>query len=377
MIFRFGRHLALFLMVLAMPAGSPALGAGSAGSAGSPPWGGAWRSEIRADHALAGRILEARSGAALDAASLRDRLAGARFVLLGETHDNPDAHLAQAWLLGLMIEAGRRPAVVWEMLDAGQADALAAYQDGAHADAAGLGPAVGWDESGWPDWAMYQPIAAQALAAGLPLLAGNLPLETVRGITRSGPGAILGADGLPPRALDLPFPEPLRDALAAEILRGHCGMLPKKAVPPMIEAQRARDGEMTRVMIQGAALPGTDGAVLIAGNGHVRADRGVPWVLRHLIGGADADAEVSALVVGVLEIPPDMPTAPTPADLRVSATPEDGPPPYDIVVFVPAVDDADPCETFRDQLERMRARHGDKGAGQPGATPAPNQAEIR
>ena len=302
-------------------------------------------------------MLDAREARPLTDDAVRDRLAGARFVLLGETHDSADAHLAQAWLLGLMIEAGRRPAVVWEMLDGDQAEALAAFLAGGEGAAEAMGEAVGWAGSGWPDWALYQPIAEQALSAGLPMLTGNLPLGTVRAIAGDGPEAVLGADGLAPRALDVAYPEPLRAALSDEILRGHCGMLPETAVPPMIDAQRARDGEMARAMLKGAALPGTDGAVLIAGNGHVRADRAVPWVLGHLSEGSDADT----LVVAVLEIPPEMPADPAPADLRDSTTAEGAPPPYDLVVFVPAVDDEDPCDKFREQLERMRDKHQSGG----------------
>lgn len=346
----FGRLLAPLAMVAAMTV-TPAVPA----NADAPPWGGGWRSDLRADHALAGRVLDARDATVLDAETLRDRLAGARFVLLGETHDSADAHLAQAWLLGLMTEAGRRPAVVWEMLDSGQAQPLADFLAGDDPRAETLGEAIAWADSGWPDWALYQPIAEQALAAGLPMLTGNLPVTTVRAIASDGPEAVLGADGLEPRGLDRTFPEPLRAALSDEILRGHCGMLPESAVAPMIDAQRARDGEMARAMIAGAALPGTDGAVLIAGNGHVRADRGVPWVLHRLEGGAVETGDV--LVIGVLEIAPDMPSDPEPADLRDSATATEGVLPYDLAVFVPAVDDEDPCEKFRAQLERMRERH--------------------
>ncbi|MBB4285794.1 ChaN family lipoprotein [Roseospira goensis] len=325
-------------------------------AAGAPPWGGPWQAPVRTDHPLVGRILDARTAAPVAPAAVAERLAGARFVLLGEVHDNADAHAAQAWLLGRMVEAGRRPAVVMEMLDAAQADPLAAYLARADASAAGLGPAVDWAASGWPDWALYQPIAAVALDAGLPILPGNLPTETVRRVGAEGAAAVLGADGLAPRALDAPLPDALRADLAAEIMTGHCGMLPESALPGMIAAQRARDGEMARAMAAAADRPDDDGVVLIAGNGHVRADRAVPWYLDHLA------PDGAVVTVGILEVPPDMPPDPAPADLRDTAA-DAGPPPYDLVLFTPAVDDVDPCEKFRDQLERLRDRHGGGTAG--------------
>src|SRR4029453_5565545 len=44
-------------------------------------------------------------------ATLTARLAGSRFVMLGERHDNPDHHVLQAKLVRALGEAGGRPAV--------------------------------------------------------------------------------------------------------------------------------------------------------------------------------------------------------------------------------------------------------------------------
>jgi len=332
--------------------------------AGAPPWGGEWATELRADHPLAGAVLDAATGEPLDIKALTARLADADVVLLGEKHDNPDHHRAQAWLLGLMIEAGRRPAVVMEMLDSSQGPALADYLAQPDTTAAGLGEAVAWANSGWPDWETYQPIADIALGAGLPILTGNLPVEQVRRVAMEGAEAALGADGLGPRALDQDFPESMADALGQDIMRGHCGMLPESALPGMIAAQRARDGEMARAVLAGATQNERDGAVLIAGNGHVRADRAVPWSLERL------DPTLKTLSIGVMEIADDLPDSPSPADLRDdNLKPDESPadglrPPYGLLVLTPALEDIDPCDKFRAQLEQMRTRHND-GNGKP------------
>src|SRR5437762_2420086 len=107
-------------------------------------------------------------------------VSGARCVLLGERHDHPEHHQFQAWLLRRMVDAGRRPAVAFEMLDTTQAPALARHLAAAPRDAAGLGEAVGWRAAGWPAWRLYQPIADTALAAGLPIVAANLPATAAR-----------------------------------------------------------------------------------------------------------------------------------------------------------------------------------------------------
>ncbi len=341
---RFGRPLAPFSLVvlLSLAIMSPTPAAARSADPTAPPWGAAWETTVRADHPGVGTLRALPSGTALTPAEAAATLVKADLVLLGEKHDNPDHHRAQAWLLEALVTAGRRPAVVMEMLDATQVEALAAYLARPDADASGLGAAVGWDESGWPDWSLYRPIASVALAAGLPILPGNLPKADVRRIAQEGAEAVLGADGLAPRGLDTPLPDALRDGLGREILVSHCHMLPERAVPAMIAAQRARDGEMARALLAAAARPDTDGAVLIAGNGHVRTDWGVPWTLAHLAPG------LSVASVGILEVgaaSEDVPEAETSA-------------PFDVVWLTPALEDVDPCEKFAAQLERMRNRHG-------------------
>src|SRR2546430_14763230 len=93
--------------------------------------------------------------------ALAAAVSAARFALLGERHDHPEHHEFQAWLLRRMVESGRRPALAFEMLDTTQAPALARHLATAPRDAAGLGDAVGWGASGWPDWRLYQPIAVK------------------------------------------------------------------------------------------------------------------------------------------------------------------------------------------------------------------------
>jgi len=322
----------------------------------APPWDGGWRTAVRRDHPDVGHLRQSKDDETLTPDAAVQTLAPANVVLIGEKHDNPDHHHAQAWLLRALVEAGRHPAVVMEMLDTTQAETLAAYLAQDDATAASLGQAVGWETSGWPDWALYQPIAEVALAAGLPILPGNLPTAEVRRIAREGSATVLGADGLSPRGLDRPFPDAARASLSEEILAGHCGMLPEQAVPSMIRAQRARDGEMARALLAAAARPDTDGAVLIAGNGHVRRDRGVPWVLGQLA------PDVSVATVGLLEVPAPASDSDAPDEATT-------PPPFDIVWWTPAVDDEDPCETFAAQLERMRARQTE--TSETPETPAP------
>src|SRR3546814_15978490 len=81
-----------------------------------------------------------------------------------------------------------------------------------------------------------------------------------------------------------------------------------------------------------AAADGAEGAVLIAGSGHVREDRAVPW---HLGGRGGGDALTLALV----EVAAGSLAARDSAAFDRTL--------FDFVWFTPRVDEDDPCEPLR------------------------------
>jgi uncharacterized iron-regulated protein len=95
----------------------------------------------------------------------------------------------------------------------------------------------------------------------------------------------------------------------------------------MVAAQRARDAIMAQTVQAHAA------AVLIAGNGHVRRDFGVPHYLAQYADGQDV------AVVGFIEVDS---AKPAPTDYVTAGAPE-----YDYVVFTPRTPRPDPCKTLR------------------------------
>lgn len=300
-----------------------------------------WHSEAGTDHPLTGQVYDVAAKTLIDPATALTRIASARFVLAGERHDNPDHHVVQATVLQAMIDAGRKPAVVFEMIDEDQAPALAEALAGGSADPAALGPAVRWEERGWPAWSMYQVIAEAALPAGLPLATGNLSKAAVKAL------AFEGWDALPAAQrerlkVEAALPESVAAAHRKAVVEGHCGMLPESAAGPMARVQAAKDSVMAAALLDGGGS--TDGAVLIAGNGHVRADVGVPFQLRRL--GGDDLLAVAAQEVQADETDPAAYGAAYGADA----------PPFDYIFFTPAIDTTDPCETYKDQLQRAGDR---------------------
>lgn len=301
--------------------------------------GVSWKSPLYRDHPLTGRIWGVAAARFIGRETLIQRLANADFVLLGERHDNPDHHLLQAGVVGSLITAGRRPAVAFEMLGRDDAGAVAGHLAAAPNDAAGLGGAVDWNKRGWPDWAMYQPIAEAALRAKLRVVATNLPLATARKMTRDGLAA-LEPEVVRELGLDRPQPEPVFTRMAADIREAHCGHVSEKSMKPMVDVQRARDAQMAESLI---AAAGSDGAILIAGAGHVRKDYGIPVYLKTKAPGKSV-VSIAFVEVDRQEIDPRS------YALRYP----DGRLPFDYVWFTPRIDDEDPCEKFKSQHERMK-----------------------
>jgi uncharacterized iron-regulated protein len=292
------------------------------------PAADAWLTELDRDNALVGKVWDVKAGSFVDESAVLKHLAAARFILLGERHDNPDHHRLQARVIEQLAKAGRQPAVVFEMLEVPQQAALTEYAARAGAQAAGVGAALGWEKTSWPPFSQYQPIFEAAFAAKLSLHAGNLPQADAKALVKQGLAA-LPAERVQELRLQQAFPAPLEATLLDELRASHCGQLPEKYLAPMALAQHARDAQMAKVLASAAAK---DGAVLIAGGGHARLDRGVPYYLALEAPGAS----VASLVFREVRHGE--------ADAKAYVA-EEGP--FDYVWFTPRASDEDPCAGFK------------------------------
>lgn len=321
------------------------LAASSAALAAEPP-APPWQSPELQDHPLVGRFVDAATGQTLTAEAVLARAAEAKHLILGERHDNPDHHDLQAWVTEQVVERGRRPAIVYEMFEADEQEAMDAWRADDPADAAGLGPAVKWEDSGWPAWEHYRPMADTAVANGLPILAGNIAMDTARDVARQG------LDSMPDDLVDrLGLLEADTPAILAAMTRdvddGHCNLMPEAAIAPMVTVQRARDAHMAATMIQGLNAEGTDQAILITGNGHARTDRGVPLRLRQM--GVPAE---ETFVIAPMEVREGMTEV---ADYADAWGGEALNAPFDVLWFTPRVDSIDHCEELRARMEKKKA----------------------
>lgn len=292
-------------------------------------------------HPFVGTVWAPRVGEKLASGKvLVELLQATPVVLMGEIHDNPKHHQIQACLLNY-ASASRRLAVVLEQIPIDKRDALSAYVKRPDASAEGLGPALDWASSGWPAWSMYQPIAEVAMRRKLPILAGDPAAKAVRSVAEKG------LRGLPERdrirlGVEEPLSKPLETALREELVVSHCNLMPAGAFGSMALAQRYRDAHLADAVLEAKSLDDVDGVVLIAGNGHVRTDRGVPWHLN--IRAPDA----ATLSIAIVEVQPGQ----TDASAYVPKSP-DGEPAADLIVFTSAADRGDPCEELRERFRKQ------------------------
>jgi uncharacterized iron-regulated protein len=277
-----------------------------------------WSSTFHMDHANVGRIWDVAAATWVDEAAMLAAARAARHVLVGERHDNADHHTLEVRLVRALSRPGAL--VTLEMLDA---DAPIAGLT----DAAAIAAAAQWDRSGW-DVPMYLPIVEAALATGATVSGASPPRALLRAVTLDGIAA-LPADTQRTLRLDAPFPAEWQAALEQEIAVAHCNTpTPPRMLAHMVEAQRLKDAHMAHT------LADHDGpALLIAGTGHTRADRGAPTYL-------PADPVVIALV----EVDPGL------TDPATEAWPAD------YVWFTPAATVGDPCDLWAEQLEKMGAQ---------------------
>ena len=304
-----------------------------------------WISKIGAEHPLVGQIWDVERGQFTSNEAVFAHAAAARYVLLGEQHDNPDHHLLQARVVAAIGATGRRPAVVFEMIGEERQGDLAAFLAANPSDSDGIGDAVGWGASGWPAWSTYQPIARAALDAGMALRAGNLPQGDVRAVARNGM-THLPADRRRLLGLDVPLSARVETDIRETMFEAHCRLMPQEAMDGLITVQRVRDAIMADNMQQGSGASGV-GAVLITGNGHARTDRGVPDVLRRLDPAGDTIAIAFLEVQTAFDGPEDY------------AADYGGRLPFDYIWFTPRFDDTDHCA-------EMKRRMQERGTGSRG-----------
>jgi uncharacterized iron-regulated protein len=296
-------------------------------------------------------FLDTRTGSRLGRRRVASLMISAPVVLMGEVHDNVVHHevrgtLLRDWLRGM---PDRPAAIVFEHLDREHNDALRLAQKrslqglprkrveqgqpaqgtAARADMEALLDAGGFDRQGW-GWPAHRPLFEAAYAGGGTWIAANLSRATAQQLARDPSFPVEPA--LQAVLESARWSEAAQQALARALTEGHCGTMPEAVVGRIIRVQRLRDAALALPLLDA----GERRSLLLAGNGHVRRDHGVPRYLGAL--------EKEALVIGFEEIqtPGDAGTGDLAAMVgagRAAALAEA----YDLVCLTRVPQRADPC----------------------------------
>ena len=277
----------------------------------------------------------------------------APLLLLGEVHDSAAQHALRLQALQAVIDRGARPALLLEMVDRERQAAIDAVQrppaaEGTASTAPAM-PATASDDralasrvdalidaagrsAGW-HWPFYRPYLRLALQHRLPIVAANVSRADARRVIQLG----LGATGF-----QTEVPADIARAQALAIEDSHCGAVDRAMAARLANAQVARDQFMAGLITAHADR----GVVLLAGNGHVRRDIGIPrWLT--------PDLRSRSHAVGYLERGDDSAAA------------------YDEVVYVAPQARPDPCADLRPPQPGPDpiSPFGAKVEARPGATP--------
>jgi uncharacterized iron-regulated protein len=259
--------------------------------------------------------------------ALVQAMQGHRIVLLGEVHDNAVQHALRAAAVRQWVTQGARPAIAFEQFDREHQPDIDRARRERPADADYLiAQAKG---SGDWRWKSYRPFVALALEYDLPIVAANLSRGEAMRVANKGWPALFDPATRGALRLDA-LPADFRREHEEAIALGHCNQLPADALPALARAQMARD----IVMAQSIRPYADRGVVLLAGNGHVRRDIGVPFWL-------PADAARAAIRIGMLERD----------DSSVPESATD----FDAYVITDRAERPDPCKQLAKHLQPVTA----------------------
>ena len=277
------------------------------------------------------RIFEVSTGQAIGFETLTEKLAAHSIILLGEFHDNAHHHRARARLIEALGQAHKSQEpfqLVVEQLAMGSSvspntkvstEALLAQLKEA-----------GFQDKAW-GWPLHEPVFRAAFSQGMAVHGGNLVPGQSMKLFQQGESAL--PEKLQGLLAKASLPAPNLQALDKALVDGHCGQLPDAMLKPMRLVQRATDLSLLVAATEHKA------AIVIAGNGHVRKDFGIPSLLPAL------KTSPKLVTVGFLESDPSAKAG------QSGSTASNGQARhwavYDYVWLTPPADREDPCKGFQ------------------------------
>ncbi|MGI8923478.1 MAG: ChaN family lipoprotein [Fimbriimonadales bacterium] len=238
-------------------------------------------------------VLNTRDGNSATLKDIVDAARGKRFVFVGESHDNPDAHRWQADIIEALSDAGRSVIVGMEMYTRPKQHFMNLWTLGKLSEEDFI------ERSDWKgqwgfDYALYRPIFDVVNSRRLRLVGLNIPRDWVRAVGRGGYDALPddAKKELPSLYMDNKEHRLVFDAL----MGGH-----PIASPNVYAAQVLWDEGMADTAIKYLMKTSvTDNTVfvVIAGNGHTMYGQGINYRIKRRTG-------LDGVTVATVDIPKD------------------------------------------------------------------------
>lgn len=283
-----------------------------------------WIATQHQAHPLVGQWWSTEENRILTEAEVQQLVRESHYVLLGEQHDNPDHHTHQAKVAHWATKGRPSSVIAFEMLNDPQK-----VEQTDRSSVSRLAIGLDWANSGWPSFEYYAPIFEVALTHQTAILAANPSKADIMGTMTEG----LTHSALTAVDVTRPFPESLQSELNQDIIDSHCGYANPEMTEMMSTVQRFKDAWMAQQLLEHGADDAP--AILIAGSGHTRKDRGVLWYF-------DEAERSRSLVIAFKEVNESA----TQAEVYGAAE-------ADVFFFTPRVEREDPCIAFQESLKSM------------------------
>ncbi|MDX1667837.1 MAG: ChaN family lipoprotein [Limnobacter sp.] len=247
----------------------------------------------------------------------------ARAFLLGEVHDNEQGHQARLqFARSNGLTQGQSVTLIFEQINRDMIGG-SAFPNNQCQDKTCLTQAI--EKSGW-SVQYYKPWVDLALENNWQVLPGNVSKADIGAVMSSSVSASFNEQAVEFNLQDAEnLPEAYRQALVQAMVDGHCGLIDKQTAWKMGQIQVARDLWLAS-QIQGA-LATSQRVIVLAGNGHINKDIGIPFWLARI---HQDDYKAVAFTEGSSREPSSA---------------------YDQVFSVPVADRQDPCEALKKRFK--------------------------
>lgn len=221
-----------------------------------------------------------RTGKASNPDEIAAAADGIRFVFVGESHNNPLHHQAQADVVAALVKRGRHVAVGFEMFTRDNQANLDPFSMGYWTDEEFIENA-NWKKQWGFKYEIYKPIFDVVRQNKLPMAALNVPRDWVRQVSRQGPASLTDEQKKwVPAPLNLGNKE--HRAVFDALIGGH----PGSGADGMYAGQVTWDTGMANNALDYMATMKSPKSVMVvvAGAGHTMYGQGINWRIRQRTG---------------------------------------------------------------------------------------------